>query len=470
MALRAGGAIVESKRRNSSIDAVAHVALVVLMLIASPPRAGAGAGAVVGSLKFSDTRLKNGLRVIIAEDHHAPVYSVAVTYGVGSRDEQRGRTGLAHLFEHMMFSGSENVGQGEHTMLILNNGGNVNGTTSKDRTLYYESLPSNQLDLGLFLESDRMRSLVISNANLDNQRNAVQEERRLTVDNTPYGHTIETIDSLAYGSFAYQHSVIGSLVDLNAASIDEVQAFFRTYYAPNNAVIAIVGDVKTVDCLARARKYFETIPRQTDPRVVDVTERPRTAERRIVIDDALARLSRVDIAYLVPPSSDADDAALSVLATVLGTGRSSRLYETLVHQAQLTSSVSVSKGESRGPGLFQVSAMINSGRSSADVEHAIYGEIEKMQFELPADWELAKARSLIKRASVAQLQSSLNTAVLMSQGALFYDDPDRIQTKVARLAAVTADDVQRVAKKYLTPENRSVITTTPKAGVGRGSH
>jgi predicted Zn-dependent peptidase len=186
-------------------------------------------------VKFTETRLENGLRVIIAEDHYAPVYSVAVAYDVGSRDERPGRTGFAHLFEHMMFKGSEKVGAGEHFFLVFNNGGSMNGTTNADRTNYYEILPKNQLDLGLFLEADRMRSLVITKENLDNQRNAVQEERRLGIDNQPYGKTFEMTTEMVYENFAYKHSVIGSMEDLNAATVDDVKDFFRTYYAPNNA-------------------------------------------------------------------------------------------------------------------------------------------------------------------------------------------------------------------------------------------
>jgi predicted Zn-dependent peptidase len=215
--------------------------------------------AAAGKITFTDTNLKNGLRVIISEDHSAPVYSIAVTYNVGSRDERKGRTGFAHLFEHMMFKGSEQVGPGEHFTLVFNNGGNMNGTTNQERTLYFETLPSNQLDLGLFLEADRMWSLEITKENLDNQRNAVQEERRLGVDNQPYGKTFEAIDELAYENFAYEHSVIGSLADLNAASVDDVKSFFKTYYAPNNAVLSIVGDVKTAEVLEKVRKYFERI-------------------------------------------------------------------------------------------------------------------------------------------------------------------------------------------------------------------
>ncbi len=445
-------------------------ALALLTVAAARPRSGEAANGTAREIVFSDTRLKNGLRVIIAEDHHAPVYSIAVTYNVGSRNERRGRTGFAHLFEHMMFKGSENVGPGEHFMLIFNNGGNMNGTTNKDRTLYYESLPTNQLDLGLYLEADRMRSLVINKENLDNQRNAVQEERRLAVDNNPYGHTFELIDSLAYDNFSYQHSVIGSMADLSAASVDDVQAFFRTYYAPNNAVIAITGDVKTADCLAKVRKYFEAIPRQPDPDPVDMSEKPRTAERRMTLEDPLARLTRVDIAYNVPPSADADDAALQVLATVLGSGRSSRFYEAVVHQGQLSSGAFANKQESRGPGLFQVSSTLNPGKTAAELEKAVYAEIEKLKSTPPADWEVEKARASAKRSAVASLQSSLQRAAVMSQDALFYNEPGRINTRESRLAAVTPADVQRVAKKYLVPENRSVIITTPKAAAGRGGN
>jgi predicted Zn-dependent peptidase len=276
-------------------------------LIAVGLVASAGlAAAPLRKVEFTDTRLSNGLRVIVSEDRAAPVFSVVVTYDVGSRNERQGRTGFAHLFEHMMFKGSENVGQNEHPYLMFMNGGDMNGTTSKDRTLYYETLPANQLDLALFLEADRMRSLTITRENLDNQRNAVQEERRLAVDNQPYGKTFEAIDELAYENFAYEHSVIGSMADLNAATVEDVSAFFKTYYAPNNAVISIVGDVETRSALAKVEKYFGPIPRQPAAPPVDMTEPPQTAERRLTLEDPLARLSRVDMVYKIPPSSSPD--------------------------------------------------------------------------------------------------------------------------------------------------------------------
>jgi predicted Zn-dependent peptidase len=418
--------------------------------------------ATMPKVTFTDTKLKNGLRVIIAEDHSAPVFSVAVTYNVGSRDERKGRTGFAHLFEHMMFKGSENVGPGEHFTLVFNNGGNMNGTTSKDRTLYFETLPSNQLDLGLFLEADRMRSLEITKENLDNQRHAVQEERRLGVDNQPYGKTFEAIDELAYDNFAYEHSVIGSMEDLNAASVEDVASFFKTYYAPNNAVLTIVGDVKTDDCLARVRKYFESIRSQPAAPTVDMTEPSQKEERRLTIDDALARLPRIDMVYKIPPAMSPDEDALSVLGTVLAGGRSSRLYEQVVRQKQLAPFISAGAGTSRGTGLFRVVATASPGKSVEDIERAVEAEIEKVKTGPIADWEMQKARTTARSSFVSNVQSTLSRAILLGQYALFYDNPGLINTRAEKIAAVTADDVQRVARTYLTRENRTVVVTNPK--------
>jgi zinc protease len=414
------------------------------------------------NVPFKDTTLKNGLRVITVEDHTAPVIALSVTYNVGSRNERKGRTGFAHLFEHMMFKGSENVGSGEHFVLVFNNGGNMNGTTNEDRTNYFEALPANQLDLALFLEADRMRSLAITKENLDNQRNAVQEERRLGVDNQPYGKSGEVQQELLYDNFAYKHSVIGSMEDLNAATVQDVSEFFKMYYAPNNAVMVLVGDFKTADAIARIKKNFESIPRQPTPPPVDMTEPEQKAERRATVDDMLARVPQLDLAFKAVPGNTPDFYALQVLAAALGSGQSSRLYQKLVKEKELVTSVGVFMAERRGPGAVFSFATIKPGVKVEDVEAAIYAEIERLKKEPVADWELQKAKNTTRRNFINGLQNSLSRAITLGQYTTYYGDPNLINTRLDKVAAVTKEDVQRVANKYLTDNNRTVVITMPK--------
>ena len=412
---------------------------------------------------FKETTLKNGLRVITVEDHSAPVIALSITYNVGSRNERPGRTGFAHLFEHMMFKGSENVGSGEYYMLIFNNGGNMNGTTNEDRTNYFAVLPANQLDMALFLEADRMKSLAITKENLDNQRNAVQEERRLGVDNQPYGKSDERQQELLYDNFAYKHSVIGSMDDLNAATVEDVAAFFKMYYAPNNATLVLVGDFKLPEALAKIRSSFESIPRQPDPPAVDMTEPQQKAERRDTLSDMLARAPRVDLAYKAVPGNTADFYALQVLAAVLQSGQSSRLYQKLVKEKEMVTSVGGFMDEKRGVGAFFSNATLRPGVKTEDVEAAIYAEIERLQKEPIADWELQKAKNSTRRNLINGLQSSLLRAITIGQYAVYYNDPSLINTRLDKVAAVTKEDVQRVANKYLLDTNRTVVITMPQA-------
>ena len=412
---------------------------------------------------FKETTLKNGLRVITVEDHSAPVVALSITYNVGSRNEHEGRTGFAHLFEHMMFKGSENVGSGEHFMLIFNNGGNMNGTTNEDRTNYFEVLPANQLDLALFLESDRMKSLAITKENLDNQRNAVQEERRLGVDNQPYGKSGELQQEMIYDNFAYKHTTIGSMDDLNAASVEDVAAFFKMYYAPNNAVLTLVGDFKTPEALAKIRTSFESIPRQPDPPTVDMTEPQQKAERRATVDDVLARAPRIDLAFKAVPGNTSDFYALQVLSAVLQGGQSSRLYQKLVKDKEMVTNVTGFMDEKRGVGAFYNNATLRPGVETGDVEAAIYEEIERLKKEPIADWELQKAKNTTRRNIVNSLQSSLLRAITIGQYTVYYNEPNLINTRLDKVAAVTKEDVQRVANKYLVDTNRTVVITMPKA-------
>jgi predicted Zn-dependent peptidase len=438
------------------------IGLLVAALLCAGAALAVPKGAPTVHVNFKETKLKNGLRVITVEDHSAPVIAISITYNVGSRNERPGRTGFAHLFEHMMFKGSENVGTGEHFYLIFNNGGTMNGTTNEDRTNYFEALPANQLDLALFLEADRMRSLAITKANLDNQRNAVQEERRLGVDNQPYGQSGEIQQGLIYDNFAYKHTTIGSMEDLNAASVEDVAAFFKMYYAPNNAVLTLVGDFKTADALAKIKKNFESIPRQPDPPGVDMTEPPQTAERRTSVDDALARLPQVDIAFKAVPGNTPDFYALQVLSAALQGGQSSRLYQKLVKEKQLVTNIGGFMDEKRGTGAFYISATVRQGVKPADVEAAIYEEIERLKKEGIADWELQKAKNSTRRSFINGLQSSLSRAISIGQYTVYYNEPNLINARLDKVSAVTKADVDRVANKYLTAANRTVVTTMPK--------
>ena len=412
---------------------------------------------------FKETTLKNGLRVITVEDHSAPVVALSITYNVGSRNERKGRTGFAHLFEHMMFKGSQNVGSGEHFLLVFNNGGSMNGTTNEDRTNYFEVLPANQLDLALFLEADRMKSLEITKANLDNQTNAVQEERRLGVDNQPYGKSSELQQELIYDNFAYKHSVIGSMADLSAATVDDVSEFFKMYYAPNNAVLVLVGDFKTADALAKIKANFESIPRQPDPPAVDMTEPQQKAERRGNVDDEFARNPRVDIAYKAVQGNTADFYALQVLANILQSGQSSRLYQKLVKEKEMVTGVGGFMDEKRGIGAFYTNATLRPGSKIEDVEGLIYAEIERLKKEPIADWELQKAKNNTRRNLINGLQSSISRAITIGQYTTYYNEPGLINSRLDKVAAVTKEDVQRVANKYLADTNRTVVITMPKA-------
>jgi zinc protease len=412
-------------------------------------------------VEFTDITLANGLRVQLVEDHGAPVIAVNVAYDVGSRNERAGRTGFAHLFEHMMFKGSANVGDGEHFYQVFSNGGSMNGTTNSDLTLYFETLPANQLELALYLEADRMRSLEITQAKLDNQRHAVQEERRLRVDNQPYGVADEHFDELFYSNFAYQHSTIGSMADLNAASVADVAQFFKTYYAPNNAVLSVVGDFKPDEALALIKRYFEDIPRQSEPPAVDLSEPEQKAERRETMTDALARATQVQIAYKTPAGNAPDIYALRVLSSVLQSGDSSRLYQTLNKEKELVVSIGGFVDERIGPGGLYIGATVRPGKKADDVEAAIYAEIEKLQQQPIAEWELEKAKNTTRFGYMQSIRSAGSRATQLGTLTVKFNDPGLINTRVAGFEAVTRADVQRVAKQYLQAKNRTVIVTNP---------
>jgi zinc protease len=420
-------------------------------------------GTKLPKVEFFDTTLDNGLRVIIVPEHTAPIFAISLTYNTGSRNEKPGRTGLAHLLEHMMFEGSANVGKGEHALLVDNYGGRLDGSTNNDQTNYSEALPKNQLDMALFLESDRMRALNITQANLDNQRKVVQEERRLRVDNQPYGKSFEELESLAYDSFPYHHSDYGSMEDLNAATLDDVRNFFRIYYAPNNVVMVLAGDLDPKETLAKVKKYFGDIPLQPAPPPVDATEPERYMERRKTLNDALARHPQYRAFYLAPPGNTPDTYALRVLAAILSDGYSSRFYQHLVDDKQLAQDVTASFRSRRGPSLFSVVGSPRPELKVEDLESVIDDEIEAIKEDGPTPQEMQKVRTIFLQESIQTRASVLKIANLIGTQTVWYNDPNLINTEYEKLAAVTAEQVKQAAQKYLVPAHRAVVITVPEA-------
>jgi predicted Zn-dependent peptidase len=406
--------------------------------------------------------LKNGLQVILAEDHSAPTIGLTITYDVGSRDERPGHTGLAHFFEHMMFQGSENVGKGEQFLLILNNGCMMDGSTSPDRTNYIDSLPANQLDMALFLEADRMRSLAVTEANVENQKRTVEEERRLGMDNVAYGRTREVLVETVFDNFGYKHSVGGSIADMDAATLADINEFFRIYYAPNNAVLTLVGDFDPSVATTKIRKYFEAIPVQPAPQRPLFTEPLQTAERRTTVEDAFAPTPRLDIAFKLAPGNTPDFYAAVLLGRILGSGRSSRLYESVVNGKQLAADVKIDVREQRGRSLLDIVIMAKPGADLGALEKAVYDEIGRLQDKSVASWELQKACLEERRERAEWLTSSFLKSMVLGEYAVCYHEPELINTIDQKFGAVTVNDVQRVAHEYLGANQRTVITTRPK--------
>ncbi|UCG52471.1 MAG: insulinase family protein, partial [Candidatus Latescibacterota bacterium] len=313
----------------------------------------ANAGDKPGHIKYKEYELDNGLRVVLSEDHSVPIVAVDVWYHVGSGYEEEGRSGFAHLFEHMMFQGSENVGKAEHGQLIQRAGGNNNGSTTEDRTNYFQVLPANRLNLALWLEADRMRSLAITTENFENQREVVKEERRQRVDNQPYGAAFLTSDTLSFDFEPYSHTVIGKMVDLDAAEVSDVQAFFDKFYSPNNAVLVVVGDINQKKTMKMIEEYFGDIPLGADVEPLSGVEPPHTAERRKTVDDKNANVPAIFMTYVLPDCLHDDIPALELLGNILTDGESSRLHKRLVKDEEAAVVVFGGFDSRKGPGLFR---------------------------------------------------------------------------------------------------------------------
>ena len=413
--------------------------------------------------------LANGLRVILSEDHSVPVVSVAVYYDVGSRNERPGRTGFAHLFEHMMFQGSENVPKAAHFQYIFNSGGTMNGTTSSERTNYFETLPANQLPLALWLESDRMRSLKVTQENLDNQRHAVQEEKRLNYDNRPYSNAFLRLNELIFKNPANAHSTIGSMEDLDAATIEDVREFFRIYYAPNNAVLAIVGDFDRAEARELVEKYFASIPPQPAPPAVDVTEPLEVAIRQERYPDAFAQLPALMMGWKIPARRTDDYYALALASDLLLEGESSRLYQKLVKGDESVVGIQGGIGERRGPSSLYLFAIPKPGREMAEIRQTIQDEIKRLATEGPSEEEMEKLRNNLLNDAVRGRQSSLYRAQRLAEYALYDGDPNLFNTELNNYLSVTPAQIQDVVARYLNTDNHSIVEVVPSHDASAGA-
>ncbi len=423
----------------------------------------AGQAQSIPRIPFEKYTLPNGLEVILSQDHTAPVIAVDTWYHVGSGDEKPGHTGFAHLFEHLMFMGSQHVPTGQFDQLLEAAGGNNNGSTTEDRTNYYETVPSNALPLALYLDSDRMGFLLqaLDSTKVDLQRNVVKNERRERVDNVPYGRSDEAILAALYPkSHPYSWPVIGSMADLSAASLEDVKTFFRTYYAPNNATLVIVGDFNPDSAKALVKRYFADIPR--GPRL---PARPSPAVIVIPRDTFIVLQDRVQLPrvyYTWPTVRDfaPDDAALTVLSSVLANGKNSRLYKRLVYDLQIAQDVAAYQDGMKLAGYFQIVVTPRKGIEPARIDSIVREELAKLQRDGVTSRELARVQNSTRSQFLRSLGTDLGRAQLLNDYNYFAGDPDYIRRDAARYDAVTRGDVQRVARVYLA-KPKVVLTVVP---------
>jgi zinc protease len=416
-------------------------------------------------LEIEEHTLGNGLRLILNRDESVPVVAVAVYYNVGSRNEREGRTGFAHLFEHMMFQGSENVKKAEHFQFIMKAGGTMNGTTSTERTNYFETLPANQLPLALWLESDRMRSLAVTQENLDNQREAVKEEKRLRYDNQPYGQIFDLINEMIYRNFANAHSTIGSMEHLDAATVEDVQEFFRIFYAPNNAVLVISGSFEPESAKKLVETYFGDIPSQPPPPDLDVSEPPDVAQTYREWKDKLAPFPAFLIGWKIPKRRSPEFNALYLAGKLLYDGESSRLYQKLVKGEESVIQLFGFTDERRGPSSIFVGAIPKPEKDLSRIRDVIMTEIRHVASDGPTADEMQKLHNQLINDAVRMRQSSMTRAQQIAEYALYDGDPELINTDLDELLSVTPDQIRSAVQTFLNTENRALLDVVP-AGKG----
>jgi predicted Zn-dependent peptidase len=422
----------------------------------------APAPAKANAIKFIEYNLANGMHVILHEDHSTPIVAVTVLYHVGSKNEDPQRTGFAHFFEHLMFEGSDNIARGEYMKLIQNSGGEMNANTSFDRTFYYEVLPSNQLELGLWMESERMLHLKVDSTGVETQRKVVKEELKQRNENTPYGSILNEAFGHAYTVHPYRWTPGGSPEYINKAALSEFIDFYKTFYVPNNATLSIAGDINPAQAKALIEKYFSTIPKGTKaiPRP-NVVEPVKTKEVRDTVLDNI-QLPAVIMAYHTPAQGTADYYAVQMLSTLLSQGKSSRMQKSIVDKQQKALFAGAFPLPSEDPGLALIFGITNMGVSPVDLEAAMDAEFDLTKAELISEEEFQKLKNQVENDFVSGNTKMAGIAENLANYYVYYKDANLINTEIDRYMKVTREDIRNAAKKYLNKENRVVLYYLPK--------
>lgn len=407
--------------------------------------------------------LPNGLRVFLAPDPESPTVSVCVTYDVGSRNEVEGQSGFAHLFEHMMFQGSRNVSKGEHFQLVTARGGQLNGTTSADRTNYFETLPSQELELGLWLEADRMRWLDISATNFENQRAVVKEEYRMRVENAAYRPALLELERLIFAGYApYEHPTIGSMQSLDTAKLEWVQDFHNRYYGPNNAVLTVSGGFSAEHALELIRKYFgPATPIGRSTFAAPALPPARSAEHRAAMQDKNAKTPALLLGWRIPPAREKDHYALEMAARLLADGESSLLYESLVRRNPVAREVAAFTYDHRGPDAFVITVELNADSKLAEVERALDRHLSDLAEAGPGEEQLRRTKQRVKSSFVFGLQSNQARAIALGEYATFFENPRLIASDLSALLQVTRQQVSEAVRAHLSKSKRVVVTVQP---------
>src|SRR5436190_14998087 len=419
-------------------------------------------------LDYTMTTLPNGLNVVFLEDHSTPIVHLQVWYHVGSKNERPGRTGFAHFFEHMMFKGSKNVDPEGHPSFISSVGGQSNAYTNEDATVFWETVPAQYLPLVLWLEGDRMASLRIDEKAFKNEREVVKEERRMRIENQPYGRLQEIIADQTFVAHPYKHPVIGSMKDLDSASVDDVRAFFQTYYVPNNATAVLVGDFDSKEALALVTQYLGRVSKSAKPVPRDIPkEPPQTREKRVTLNDDWP-LPAVVVAHHITYDGNPDSYPLHIASKILSDGQSSRIYRKLVYEKGIALAAFGGGNIIEDPNLFFAVALVQPGHTTDEAATALIAELDRLRTEPISAAELQQAKNQFARDYILGRETDQNKAEQLGHAVVIHNDIKTADGEFDIFQNLTTADVQRVARTYFTPENRLVLTILPKATNGGG--